>query len=191
MPEIKDGGAAFPLAYAETNEHGVQFPFVHAGMTKRDWYAGQALVGLMGDPGLRPSSTAEFVHMARRLFQVADAMLAERNKIASPAGETIRLAQDEAMEASPVTAQPAVGEVSPQIAERIRKNLVTVLGGVADNCADTASIVDDLGADSLDLVELVMAFEEEFGIEVPDADAEGLFTVGDVVRYIERKVRRG
>jgi acyl carrier protein len=49
------------------------------------------------------------------------------------------------------------------------------------------SFIDDLGADSLDTVELVMAFEEEFGVEVPDSDAEKLLSVGDVVKYIEDK----
>ena len=51
----------------------------------------------------------------------------------------------------------------------------------------TASFIEDLGADSLDIVELVMAFEEEFSVEVPDEDAEKLQTVGDVVKYIEEK----
>ena len=50
-----------------------------------------------------------------------------------------------------------------------------------------AKFIEDLGADSLDIVELVMAFEEEFGVEVPDSDAEKLLTVGDVVKYIEDK----
>ena len=50
-----------------------------------------------------------------------------------------------------------------------------------------ASFIEDLGADSLDIVELVMAFEEEFGVEVPDEDAEKLQTVGDVIKYIEEK----
>ena len=51
----------------------------------------------------------------------------------------------------------------------------------------SASFIEDLGADSLDIVELVMAFEEEFSVEVPDEDAEKLQTVGDVVKYIEEK----
>ena len=53
-----------------------------------------------------------------------------------------------------------------------------------------ASFIDDLGADSLDTVELVMAFEEEFSVEVPDEDAEKLQTVGDVVKYIEEKTQK-
>ena len=54
----------------------------------------------------------------------------------------------------------------------------------------TASFIEDLGADSLDIVELVMAFEEEFSVEVPDEDAEKLQTVGDVVKYIEEKASK-
>jgi len=53
-----------------------------------------------------------------------------------------------------------------------------------------ASFIEDLGADSLDTVELVMAFEEEFNVEVPDEDAEKLLTVGDVVKYIEEKTQK-
>lgn len=52
----------------------------NGGMTLRDWFAGQALTGLMSDPGLRPSTLAEFSHMAERLYQVADALLAAREK---------------------------------------------------------------------------------------------------------------
>lgn len=119
----------------------------------------------------------------RRLCEIA----LSASQIASPAGETIRSAQDEAMEASPVTAQPAVGEVSPSIAERVRG----VIGGMlvapnVDDLKDGASLIDDLGADSLDLVEIVMAMESEFGIEVPDADAERLLTVRDAIRYVEK-----
>jgi acyl carrier protein len=57
----------------------------------------------------------------------------------------------------------------------------------AEQVTPEAKFIEDLGADSLDIVELVMAFEEEFGIEVPDGDAEKLLTVGDVVKYIEDK----
>lgn len=190
MSTTSDGGAAFPLAYAETNEHGVQFPFAHTGMSLRDWYAGQALAGLMSDAGLRPASTSEFEHMARRLFQVADAMLAERNKIAAPAGGIIRSAQDEAMEASPVTAQPAVGEVSHSVADSVRK-LIADMSGFEIECVTDAASWKDLNCDSLDTVELVMAIEQHFGIEVPDRDAEVLLIVDDVVRYVERRVGRG
>ena len=60
----------------------------------------------------------------------------------------------------------------------------------ADKVTEAASFIDDLGADSLDTVELVMAFEEEFSVEVPDEDAEKLQTVGDVVKYIEEKAAK-
>ena len=56
-----------------------------------------------------------------------------------------------------------------------------------EEVTDSAKFVDDLGADSLDTVELVMALEEEFGIEIPDEEAEKLITVGDALRYIEEK----
>ena len=70
-------------------------------------------------------------------------------------------------------------------AERVKKIVVEHLGAEADKVTEDASFIDDLGADSLDIVELVMAFEEEFGVEVPDEEAEKLQTVGDVVKYIE------
>ena len=71
------------------------------------------------------------------------------------------------------------------IADRVKKIVVEHLGVEADKVTENASFIDDLGADSLDTVELVMAFEEEFGVEVPDEEAEKLQTVGDVVKYIE------
>ena len=71
------------------------------------------------------------------------------------------------------------------IAERVKKIVVDHLGVDAEKVVEGASFIDDLGADSLDTVELVMAFEEEFGVEVPDEEAEKLQTVGDVVKYIE------
>jgi len=70
-------------------------------------------------------------------------------------------------------------------AERVREIIVEQLGvDVAAVTAD-ASFTDDLGADSLDTVELVMAFEEEFGIEIPDDEAENIQTVNDAVKYLE------
>ena len=74
-----DGGYAFPMA-GSCEPSGAAFNYPEYGMSLRDWFAGQALVGLMGDPGMRPSDTREFQHMAARLYQVADAMLAERAK---------------------------------------------------------------------------------------------------------------
>ncbi len=71
--------------------------------------------------------------------------------------------------------------------ERVREIIVNELGVEPEKVTQQASFVEDLGADSLDTVELVMAFEEEFGIEIPDEDAENLQTVGDAVRYLQQK----
>lgn len=71
------------------------------------------------------------------------------------------------------------------IADRVKKIVVEHLGVEEDKVVENASFIDDLGADSLDTVELVMAFEEEFGIDVPDEEAEKLQSVGDVNTYIE------
>ncbi len=68
---------------------------------------------------------------------------------------------------------------------RVKEIIVEELGVEADKVTPEASFVDDLGADSLDTVELVMALEEEFGIDIPDEDAEKMRTVGDAVAYIE------
>jgi len=73
------------------------------------------------------------------------------------------------------------------IEEKVRDIIVEQLGVTAEQVTINASFIEDLGADSLDTVELVMAFEEEFGVEVPDEDAENLMKVGDVVKYIEEK----
>ncbi|HOE20481.1 MAG: acyl carrier protein [Spirochaetes bacterium] len=72
--------------------------------------------------------------------------------------------------------------------EKIKKIIVDQLGVDESEITLEASFVDDLGADSLDTVELVMALEEEFGIEIPDEDAEKLLTVEDVIKYIEAKL---
>ena len=69
--------------------------------------------------------------------------------------------------------------------DRIKKIVVDQLGVNADQITPEAKFIEDLGADSLDTVELVMAFEEEFGNEIPDEEAEKLTTVGDVIQYIE------
>jgi acyl carrier protein len=73
------------------------------------------------------------------------------------------------------------------IAERVKKIVVEHLGVDAEKVVDNASFIDDLGADSLDTVELVMAFEEEFGVEIPDDAAETILTVGDAVRFLQSK----
>ena len=71
--------------------------------------------------------------------------------------------------------------------DKIRQIIADQLGVKKEEVTDSAKFVDDLGADSLDTVELVMALEEEFGIEIPDEDAEKLATVGDALKYIEEK----
>ena len=71
------------------------------------------------------------------------------------------------------------------IEERVKKIVVDQLGVKEEDVTPNASFVDDLGADSLDTVELVMALEEEFGHEIPDEQAEKLQSVGDVIKYIE------
>jgi len=73
------------------------------------------------------------------------------------------------------------------VQEKITEIIVEQLGVKPEEVVPEASFVDDLGADSLDTVELVMAFEEEFGAEIPDEDAEKIQTVGDAVKYIEEK----
>lgn len=71
------------------------------------------------------------------------------------------------------------------IEDRVRAVIVDQLGVAADRVTAEAGFVDDLGAESVDAIELVLAFEEEFGQDIPDAEAEKLHRVGDVVRYIE------
>ena len=73
------------------------------------------------------------------------------------------------------------------IEQKVKEIIVEQLSVNAEQVTPEAKFIEDLGADSLDIVELVMAFEEEFGVEVPDSDAEKLLTVGDVVKYIEDK----
>ena len=72
------------------------------------------------------------------------------------------------------------------VAERVKKIVVEHLGVDAGKVSEAASFIDDLGADSLDTVELVMAFEEEFGVEIPGDAAETILTVGDAVKFIEK-----
>jgi acyl carrier protein len=73
----------------------------------------------------------------------------------------------------------------PSIEERVRNLIVEQLGVNAEQVTNEASFVDDLGADSLDTVELVMAFEEEFGLDIADEDAEKMGSVKDAIRYLE------
>ena len=77
---------------------------------------------------------------------------------------------------------------SEEVFEKVKETIIEQLG-VADTAVTMeASFIDDLGADSLDIVELIMASEEEFDMEIPDADAEKVVTVGDVVEYIKEHV---
>lgn len=72
--------------------------------------------------------------------------------------------------------------------EKVKKIIVEQLGVDEDDVTMEASFIDDLGADSLDIVELIMALEEEFELEIPDSDAEKIATVGDAVDYIKTHV---
>jgi acyl carrier protein len=76
------------------------------------------------------------------------------------------------------------------VADRVKKIIVDQLGVEEDLVTSEASFVDDLGADSLDTVELVMALEEEFGIEIPDEDAEKITRVKEAVDYIEKNAEK-
>lgn len=78
-------------------------------------------------------------------------------------------------------------EASVSLNPKVRDIIVEQLGVDAEKVKVEASFIDDLGADSLDIVELVMAMEEEFDLEIPDEDAEKLRTVGDVASYLEKK----
>ena len=77
-----------------------------------------------------------------------------------------------------------------EIAQKVKSIIAEQLGVKLEEVTDSASFVDDLGADSLDTVELVMALEEEFGIEIPDEDAEKMTSVGEAVRYVEEKASK-
>ena len=76
------------------------------------------------------------------------------------------------------------------VAKRVHEIIMEQLGVDAKEVTESASFIDDLGADSLDTVELVMAFEEEFELEIPDEDAEEITTVADAVKYIEEKTSK-
>ena len=75
------------------------------------------------------------------------------------------------------------------VADQVKKIIVEQLGVDEDEVTPDASFVDDLGADSLDTVELVMAFEEEFGCEIPDDAAETILTVGDAIKFLEKNAK--
>jgi acyl carrier protein len=75
------------------------------------------------------------------------------------------------------------------VEEKIKGIIAEQLGVKPEEITPQSSFIDDLGADSLDTVELVMALEEEFGIEIPDEDAEKMTTVGDAIKYIDEKTQ--
>ncbi len=77
------------------------------------------------------------------------------------------------------------------IFDKVRDIVVSELGVTEEEVTPDAKFVDDLGADSLDVVELIMKFEEEFDLEIPDEDAETLQTIQDSVDYIEKKLKEG
>lgn len=77
----------------------------------------------------------------------------------------------------------------PTIEERVRDLIVEQLGVNTEQVTREASFIDDLGADSLDTVELVMAFEEEFGLDIPDEDAEKIVSVTDAIKYLEENAK--
>lgn len=85
---------------------------------------------------------------------------------------------------------PSVIETVKQIVEKVKQIIREQLGVEEDEITPTASFVDDLGADSLDTVELVMAIEEAFDIEIPDNDAEKMRTVQDLIDYVEKHSKR-
>ena len=78
-----------------------------------------------------------------------------------------------------------------EAADRVREIIANELGVEMEKVTDEASFVEDLGADSLDTVELVMAFEEEFGVDIPDEDAEQMRTVGDAISYLQEQIDEG
>ena len=77
---------------------------------------------------------------------------------------------------------------SEEVFDKVKEIIVEQLGVAENSVTQEASFIDDLGADSLDIVELIMALEEEFDLEIPDSDAEKVVTVGDVVDYIKDNV---
>ena len=80
--------------------------------------------------------------------------------------------------------------MASQIEQKVREIIVEQLGVDPEQVTHEASFVDDLGADSLDTVELVMALEEEFDLEIPDEDAEKITTVGEAIEYIQRNMEK-
>jgi acyl carrier protein len=89
---------------------------------------------------------------------------------------------------NPATRYPQAKEFMSDIAVRVKKIIIDNLGVDGDKVSDRASFTEDLSADSLEMMELVVAFEEEFDLAIPDEASDSILTVGDAVRYIERVV---
>jgi len=81
-------------------------------------------------------------------------------------------------------------ETDMALADDVKAIIAEQLGVKVEEVTDSASFIDDLGADSLDTVELVMALEEKFGVEIPDEDAEKMTTVGEAIKYLEEKTKK-
>jgi acyl carrier protein len=113
-----------------------------------------------------------------------------RSMVVSTPSTTTRPYRDGCAPA-PVAAQSKKHEdgTMSDIGERVKKIVVEHLGVEPEKVTEQASFIDDLGADSLDTVELVMAFEEEFGCEIPDDAAETILTVGDAVKFLEKNAK--
>ncbi len=88
------------------------------------------------------------------------------------------------------TGKNVEGGKNMALAEDVKSIIAEQLGVKIEEVTDTASFIDDLGADSLDTVELVMALEEKFGVEIPDEDAEKMATVGEAIKYLEEKAKK-
>ena len=82
------------------------------------------------------------------------------------------------------------GDESMAVADRVKSIIAEQLGVKPEEVTPEASFIDDLGADSLDTVELIMALEEEFSIEIPDEEAEKMTKVGDAIKYIDQKAQK-
>ncbi len=102
-------------------------------------------------------------------------------------GRFILCAENVTVEQTENAARGGARIVGNDFEQMIRKIVVQQLDVTEDQVTREAKFIDDLGADSLDIVELVMTIEEEFGVEIPDEDAEKIVTVGDAINYLERK----
>ncbi|MBP1734913.1 MAG: acpP [Deltaproteobacteria bacterium] len=76
------------------------------------------------------------------------------------------------------------------VSEKVKEMIIKQLDSKESEVVPEARFIDDLGADSLDIVELIMALEDEYGLEIPDEDAEKIETVGDAIRYIEEHIKK-